>query len=66
MALIETPEMGDWLRIGSPAVIELLISYRVKSVCKLVALMKAEGQDSAPIFKEVVEMCRKNRARRRN
>ena len=64
MTLVETPEMGDWLRSGRPGIVELLISYKLKSVCKLAAVMKENGQDGAPIYKEVVKMCKEKRARR--
>ena len=57
MTLVETPEMADWLRTGRKGIAELLISHRIKSVCKLAAIMKENGQDGAPIYKEVVKMC---------
>ncbi|KKL57983.1 hypothetical protein LCGC14_2229930, partial [marine sediment metagenome] len=40
-------------------------SYKLKSVCKLAAMMKENGQDGAPIYKEVVAFCKEKRARRR-
>ncbi len=64
MTLVETPEMADWLRSGRPGIVELLISYKLKSVCKLAAMMKENGQDGALIYKEVVAMCKEKRARR--
>ena len=64
MTLVETPEMGDWLRSGRPGIVELLISYKLKSVCKLAAMMKENGQDGAPIYKEVKAMCEEKRAKR--
>ncbi len=65
MTLVETPEMADWLRTGRRGIAELLISYKLKSVCKLAATMKENGQDGAPIYKEVVKMCEEKSARRR-
>jgi len=62
--LVEDPKMADWLRAGKRGIVELLISHRTKSVCKLAAIMKETGQEGAPIYKEVVEMCREKRARR--
>ena len=67
MPLIENTAMGDWLRSGPKGVIELMISHKVRSVCKLAKIMKETGQDGAPIYKEVLKMCQeKRRARRRN
>lgn len=64
MVLVETPEMSDWLRTGRRGIAELLISHKTKSVCKLAAIMKETGQEGAPIYKEVVTLCREIRARR--
>lgn len=64
MTLVETPEMGDWLRTGNKGIAELLIAHKTKSVCKLVEILKEKGQDGAPIFKEVVAMCKEKHARR--
>ena len=64
MALVETAEMGDWLRVGRRGIVELLIAHKTKSVCKLVEIMKEKGQDRSPLFKEVVALCREKRARR--
>ncbi|KKL47073.1 hypothetical protein LCGC14_2339220, partial [marine sediment metagenome] len=64
MTLVETPEMGDWLRTGPRGIAELLISYKLKSVCKLAAKLKENGQTGAPIYKEVMAMCKEKRARR--
>lgn len=64
MVLVETPEMGDWLRTGRKGIAELLIAHKTKSVCKLAAIMKKTGQEGAPIYKEVVEMCEEKHARR--
>ncbi len=66
MTLVETPEMADWLRSGRPGIVELLISYKLKSVCKLAVMMKENGQDGALIYKEVVAFCKESRARRRS
>ncbi len=65
MTLVETPGMADWLRTGRKGIAELLISHKLKSVCKLAAMMKENGQDGAPIYKEVVAFCKEKRARRR-
>ncbi|KKK79615.1 hypothetical protein LCGC14_2831720 [marine sediment metagenome] len=64
MVLVEDAKMGDWLRAGRKGIAELLISYKLKSVCKLAAIMKESGQDGAPIYKEVVKMCRQKREKR--
>ncbi len=64
MTLVETPEMSDWLRTGKRGIAELLISHKTKSVCKLAAIMKESGQDGAPIYKEVMKMCRQKREKR--
>ncbi len=64
MVLVETPEMGDWLRTGRRGIAELLISHKLKSVCALAAKMKEAGQEGAPIYKEVKAMCEEKRARR--
>ncbi len=64
MVLIEDTRQGDWLRAGKRGIVELLISHRTKSVCKLARLMKEAGQDSAPIYAEVERMCEELRARR--
>jgi len=66
MTLVEDAKMGDWLRTGRQGIAELLISYKLKSVCKLAAVMKENGQTGAPIFKEVVKMCEEKSARRRS
>jgi len=66
MALVEDTRMGDWLRTGKEGVAELLISHGLKDVCALVKVMKENGQHGAPIFAEVVAMCREKRARRKN
>jgi hypothetical protein len=65
MALVEDTRMGDWLRTGDRGIAELLISHKLKSVCKLAAVMKENGQTGAPIYREVVAMCKEKRARRR-
>ena len=62
--LVEDTKLGDWLRTGRKGIAELLISYKLKSVCRLAVIMKEKGQDSSPIYKEVVKMCEENRARR--
>ncbi|KKM68025.1 hypothetical protein LCGC14_1465050 [marine sediment metagenome] len=64
MTLVETPEMADWLRTGRKGIVELLISHKLKSVCALAAKMKENGQTGAPIYKEVMAMCKEKRARR--
>ena len=64
MPLVETPDMGDWLRTGKRGIVELLIAHRIKNVCKLVEIMKEKGQDGSPIYKEVVAMCRQKRKKR--
>lgn len=65
--LVEDPKMADWLRTGRKGIAELLIAHKVRSVCKLAAIMKENGQDGAPIYKEVLKMCQeKRRARRKN
>ena len=66
MALVEDTRQGDWLRTGPNGIAELLISYKLKDVCALAKLMKESGQEGAPIFEEVVAMCREKRARRKN
>lgn len=66
MTVVEDPQMADWLRSGPPGIVELLISYGLKDVCALARAMKEDGQDRAPIFKEVIAMCKERRARRRN
>ena len=66
MVLVEDAAMGDWLRTGRKGVAELLISHGLKDVCLLAKKMKESGQEGAPIFKEVVAMCREKRARRKN
>ncbi len=65
MTLVEDAKMGDWLRAGRQGIAELLISYKLKSVCKLAAIMKESGQTGAPIYKEVMAMCKEKSARRR-
>ncbi|KKK54592.1 hypothetical protein LCGC14_3083160 [marine sediment metagenome] len=65
MTLVETPEMADWLRTGGQGIAELLISHKIKSVCKLAAIMEESGQTGAPIYKEVMAMCKEKSARRR-
>ncbi|KKK65085.1 hypothetical protein LCGC14_2977700 [marine sediment metagenome] len=62
--LIEDVKMGDWLRVGPRGIAELLIAHKLKSVCRLAEEMKKTGQDGAPIYKEVVAMCKERRARR--
>ncbi len=64
MTLVETPEMADWLRSGDRGIAELLISHKLKSVCKLAAIMKESGQDGAPIYAEVKALCEKKRRAR--
>ncbi len=64
MTLVEDTRLGDWLRTGKRGIAELMISYKLKSVCKLAAVMKENGQDGAPIYKEVKAMCEKKRAKR--
>ena len=64
MTLVEDAKMGDWLRTGRQGIAELLISYKLKSVCTLASLMKKSGQTGAPLYKEVVKMCRQKRAKR--
>lgn len=66
MTLIENTQMGDWLRIGKKGIVELLISYGLKDVCLLATKMKENGQEGAPIFKEVIALCKEKRARRKN
>jgi len=66
MTLVEDTLMGDWLRTGKNGVAELLISHRLTDVCLLARKMKDNGQEGAPIFAEVVKMCRERRARRKN
>ncbi len=66
MVLVEDTAMGDWLRTGKQGVAELLISYKLKDVCLLAKKMKENGQEGAPIFKEVLAMCKERRARRKN
>ena len=61
--LVEDVFLGDWLRQGKRGVAELLISYKLKDVCLLAKKMKESGQEGAPVFKEVIRMCR---ARRKN
>lgn len=64
MTLVEDAKMGDWLRTGRRGIAELLISHKLKSVCALAAKMKKAGQDGAPIYKEVIAMCRQKREKR--
>ena len=66
MTLVEDTRMGDWLRTGKRGIAELLISHGLKDVCLLAKKMKENGQEGAPIFKEVVAFCREKRARRKN
>lgn len=62
--LVEDTRMGDWLRTGKQGVAELLISSGHTDVCALAKWMKESGQAGAPIFKEVVAMCREKRSKR--
>ena len=61
MTLVEDTLQGDWLRVGKRGIIELLISHGLKDVCVLAKKMKENGQEGAPIFKEVVKMCAERR-----
>ena len=65
MTLVEDVRQGDWLRTGRKGIAELLISHKTKSVCKLAAIMEESGQTGAPIYKEVLAMCKEKSARRR-
>ena len=62
--LVEDTKQGDWLRTGPRGIAELLISYGLRDVCTLAKKMKESGQEGAPIFKEVLAMCKEKRARR--
>ena len=64
--LIEDTRQGDWLRQGKRGIAELLISYKLKDVCLLAKKMKENGQEGAPIFREVLAMCKEKRAWRKN
>lgn len=63
--LVEDTRQGDWLRQGKRGVAELLIAHGLKDVCLLATKMKENGQEGAPIFKEVVTMCRERRKRQK-
>ena len=63
--LVEDTAQGDWLRTGPRGIAELLIAYGLKDVCALAKKMKKNGQEGAPIFKEVVTMCRERRKRQK-
>jgi hypothetical protein len=64
--IVETPQMGDWLRRGPKAVREVLVSHGHKNPCKVAREMKEKGEDKAPIFRDLIKACREMRARPRS
>ncbi len=59
--IVETPEMGDWLKRGPKGVQEVLVSHATKNPCKVAREMKEKGEDKAPIFRDLIKACREMR-----